>query len=78
MVIVPVAIPFPSSVVPWTTDSEGRRSAELPGIGRIVQLTEEEAEKLRAAADTNPEQYRVELHFGEGDAANGLYAREEA
>jgi hypothetical protein len=75
MQIVDIAIPLPSVVIPWKKDELGRNSAEVPGLGTIVELPPDDAAAARELAkeNTNPQTLGFDLKFSDGK--QGLFVR---
>ena len=75
MQIVEIAIPLPSAIVPWELDNQGRECAEIPGFGKIVQLTDEQAAAAREEAKQlkDPIPLGFDLKFADGKT--GLFMR---
>lgn len=75
MQIVDIAIPLPSKIVPWKTDEQGRKTADIPGVGLLVELSKEDADAARELAKENltPDPLAFDLKFSDGVA--GLYVR---
>lgn len=73
--IVEIAIPLPSAVIPFAKDDHGRNAAEIPGVGRIVELPEDEAELAREAAKERPTAETVAFDLTFSDGRKGLFVR---
>jgi hypothetical protein len=73
--IVDIAIPLPSVLIPFSKDEKGRNTAEIPGIGKIVELEKSDADVLRETMKGNPSPETVGFDLTFQDGRRGLFVR---
>jgi hypothetical protein len=73
--IIAIAIPLSSEIVPWKKDSEGRSSADIPGVGTLVELSPAEADAARERAKEMPDPIPLGFDLSFADGRKGLFMR---
>ncbi len=75
MQIASIDIPLPSAVIPFKKDDRGRNVADVPLLGPIVELPEDEAELAREAAKERPTAETIAFDLTFSDGKKGLFVR---